>query len=473
MLSDKSMFHCYLGGATLLGWQIFFPFYGPGLRWISFNILDTGHFFILGILPGLLCSGWFYCSRYNKGRIICIEKIFPPLIFISTLLMVAVRPLPASYFFIICMLIQGYSAGWLLIRLVTCMSGAGTVRNRGMVIGRIMAVSIVLVFVYIGISGKVELFSRGIIISSAAAAVGGALILSIPLPEIYDLSKDRLKLGEIVPHKSIMLYGLIMLSLMGLYYSATLPVGLLKSIPLRVIPWVFYVIALLAAGKWYDNNGSFIVAAASFTLVGIGFIVWTLSSRIPAYILLSQVLALSGLACSNVYLWASLTDNPSIKYPPLYFAVGMTARMISMAGTIAIVQMLGFDPLSHNRVIGVAGAALVFAGMFPLLYYNLIYGKPDGTALDLRDTHNVPWEHILGVRIKHLLVNTYELTNRETEVACLLLKGYSNRQISKLLFISENTVKYHVGNILGKVGVSKRQDMCQIVSDSIERSGVR
>jgi len=49
-----------------------------------------------------------------------------------------------------------------------------------------------------------------------------------------------------------------------------------------------------------------------------------------------------------------------------------------------------------------------------------------------------------------------ELTERETDVLRLLAQGQSNKQIAKSLHIAEKTVKTHVSNILGKLGVQSR-----------------
>ena len=48
------------------------------------------------------------------------------------------------------------------------------------------------------------------------------------------------------------------------------------------------------------------------------------------------------------------------------------------------------------------------------------------------------------------------LTERETEVLAELAKGKSNKEIAAELVIAEKTVRTHVSNILGKLGVSSR-----------------
>jgi two-component system NarL family response regulator len=49
-----------------------------------------------------------------------------------------------------------------------------------------------------------------------------------------------------------------------------------------------------------------------------------------------------------------------------------------------------------------------------------------------------------------------ELTSRELEVLKLIVKGMSNKEIGAALSITEGTVKIHVNNVLGKLGVSDR-----------------
>ncbi|MBA2175664.1 response regulator transcription factor [Halobacillus locisalis] len=53
-------------------------------------------------------------------------------------------------------------------------------------------------------------------------------------------------------------------------------------------------------------------------------------------------------------------------------------------------------------------------------------------------------------------VDQYNLSDRETEVLQLVVKGYSNDEIGKELFISQHTVKKHLGNILQKLHVKNR-----------------
>ena len=51
-----------------------------------------------------------------------------------------------------------------------------------------------------------------------------------------------------------------------------------------------------------------------------------------------------------------------------------------------------------------------------------------------------------------------KLSRREREVLALVAEGGSNREIAAALIISENTAKYHVAQLLNKLGAGSRAE---------------
>ena len=73
-------------------------------------------------------------------------------------------------------------------------------------------------------------------------------------------------------------------------------------------------------------------------------------------------------------------------------------------------------------------------------------------TLAKRDTEEEPAQHVAAPK----------LTDREMEVLKLVARGMNNRDIAKELFISENTVKNHVRNILEKLQIHSRMEAVMI-----------
>lgn len=75
------------------------------------------------------------------------------------------------------------------------------------------------------------------------------------------------------------------------------------------------------------------------------------------------------------------------------------------------------------------------------------YYDPDIIDLLMQSQNKTPVENSRHVE---------QLTSKEREVLQKLGMGFSNRQIAENLFISENTVKKHVGQVLSKLHLNDR-----------------
>jgi len=58
-----------------------------------------------------------------------------------------------------------------------------------------------------------------------------------------------------------------------------------------------------------------------------------------------------------------------------------------------------------------------------------------------------------------------QLTEREGEIALLLLKGRTYKAVASELYLSENTVKTHVKNIYSKLNIRSRMELVNFMLD--------
>ena len=89
-------------------------------------------------------------------------------------------------------------------------------------------------------------------------------------------------------------------------------------------------------------------------------------------------------------------------------------------------------------------------------------------------THARPAESMVIIapagpkEVLRLTASGYGLSPREQEVVELAVRGASTKEISRALYISEYTVKDHLKNIFGKVGVRGRRALVkQLYLDTI------
>ncbi|MCB9438544.1 MAG: response regulator transcription factor [Anaerolineales bacterium] len=89
-------------------------------------------------------------------------------------------------------------------------------------------------------------------------------------------------------------------------------------------------------------------------------------------------------------------------------------------------------------------------------------------ALDLADTIRTTYQgkSVFSNEVAQMLLRpnrdeqqqTFGLTDREQEVIKLMADGLNNNEIAHRLFISRSTVKFHIANIVQKMGVETRAE---------------
>jgi DNA-binding NarL/FixJ family response regulator len=151
----------------------------------------------------------------------------------------------------------------------------------------------------------------------------------------------------------------------------------------------------------------------------------------------------------------------------------MDMRLPDVHGVEAIKAILSEFPEARIVVLSsYEGDADIRAALKAGAKAYLLKGMESKELLDqIRSIHagKKRMHPVVAARLGEFL-NEDNLTPREIEVLKLVADGNSNKEIAQLLFISEDTVKMHVRNILSKLGAN---DRTQAVTTALRRGIVQ
>jgi len=118
-----------------------------------------------------------------------------------------------------------------------------------------------------------------------------------------------------------------------------------------------------------------------------------------------------------------------------------------------------FLVLEHSFEIYAAFIAVVFAAFG--IWLGLRLTKPRETIVvkEILVPSRVPPVAFLSNEKRR---EDLGITPRELEILILVAQGMSNREIARLLFVSENTVKTHCSRAFDKLGATRRTQAVQL-----------
>ncbi|MFC1879149.1 response regulator [Chloroflexota bacterium] len=135
-----------------------------------------------------------------------------------------------------------------------------------------------------------------------------------------------------------------------------------------------------------------------------------------------------------------------------------TRRIRQQYPTIEVIALTSFKDVDMVQDVLAAGAK----------GYLLKNVSAKDLAAAIRSVH--AGDPILASEITQALIEetnrpvpvTFDLSQRELEVLGLMVAGLNNREIAERLFVSRSTVKFHVSNILSKLGVTGRTEAVSV-----------
>lgn len=337
-------------------------------------------------------------------------------------------------------LLHGAVAGFYLTKLVTHVSQ----QHRGRVFGLGYGMGSIGSWM-ISLIGNGNFLQSPYVLIFYALFVGLSVVLAIKIDEEDGFDIGYMEAGEAKLSKKLVLLAIFTLILLSTVKSVGFyfPTADLSSGNIRLeFTRIFYASGLIAAGFIADRNRKYGAVCC-----------------IAALVFPFALLVLKADVGTSIFLWITgyVFFGFFVVYRVIVFAdfAGKCESCLYLAGFGLLFGRLGdvagttIGIFLENRLsLLVILAAVLFIGtiflffMFYQKMYFPILSEEKNAELLLED-----------------FSQQYGLSPREKEVFSLIKEGRSNSEIAGDLYISENTVKFHMKNILRKTECSNRTEL--------------
>lgn len=225
-----------------------------------------------------------------------------------------------------------------------------------------------------------------------------------------------------------------------------------------------YILALLILRNLNAGIKKAYILYVAIVMIGIAYISFMWLDRSITSYLIINTLMLGAFGVCDLFWWSILGsyldyhDNAA-----QIFGAGLSMNVLGvLLGGIIGNKITSVE--SHYLLASVIALVVVFTALIilPVLNFQLNRHLKDHEFL-MKFTGVEEREQ--GMDIINFKVDK-QLTEKETEVVKLLLKGYTYKVIAKNLFISENTIKYHIKNIYQKLNINNKMELIKIFADN-------
>lgn len=164
------------------------------------------------------------------------------------------------------------------------------------------------------------------------------------------------------------------------------------------------------------------------------------------------------------FVWLIPLDMPSRKYAPSIMALLLCAYQAGSVLFRSVVNVPDFQ-----AVVVLFCLVVLAVDLFLSLRHQLsstqpavAFADPDGNEVPLKKNQLDAYKQMLFAMF---VSDKYALTRRELEVLSLVLRDKTNREIAEQFVVSRETAKTHRRNLLHKIGVSSREELCEVIEE--------
>lgn len=299
--------------------------------------------------------------------------------------------------------------------------------------------------------------------------LGAAFLLALRLPK-DELTEGTLSFGqgEIYVRKAgplafLYLFVVVITINSGLMYQVQGPAFAHLE---WLTSWYWavpYIVALFMMRNLPRKANRAYILYVAIAMIGFSFIAFLLLGRSWADYLVVNTLMMGACGVYDLFWWSILGEMLELdKNPSKIMGIGLSANVLGvLLGGLIGNAIISTSGQSHNPTLLALGVVCVTLVLLPPLHKQLttlLKNHAYLTTITERPTHE-------QTRLIREFNIAEKLTEREGEIAALLIKGKTYRMIAGELHVSENTVKTHVKNIYSKAGVQNRTELMHRLLD--------
>jgi DNA-binding CsgD family transcriptional regulator len=434
---NNSWFLAAAGGLGVLGWALTFPFYGP----LAYKLLQEqavwgSHAFALGLALGFLLAAW-------PGQRLLLSAGVSAMAAVVLAAAALFSPLPVLT--VTLMALSGIATAAPTLAWTTYL--ADTEKRvfpfvAGTVAANLLGYTATLTADTSGWDYGLAILTAAIFISVSVALTRKNPTLDVHNPQPWPLLWPLLVF--------IIASGYVG----GLLYRAIIPAlaGWQNIGWLGFWPYIFaFALAGFLASRRYE-----ILPAVTLSVYGLALLPLALPGSETTIFpqLVSLIGTMVGSAFADAFIWLALIYLVSRGHPRVVaLGLGLNVLIIWAVGILSDFAVLSSP--ERMPIASLVGAAMLFI-LIPVIIPNLAPSPPLQTSEAVTGgcpAHISLLDHVTQPEMIE------SLTEAEKKVCELLLAGKKNREVAEILFITINTVKYHVRNILHKSDCINRQEL--------------
>ncbi|HKM02079.1 MAG TPA: helix-turn-helix transcriptional regulator [Sedimentibacter sp.] len=297
-----------------------------------------------------------------------------------------------------------------------------------------------------------------------------AFILALRLPSDYDEDYGNKKDDSLSISNLLLFFYLFIVVLTinsGLMYHVVNPAfEHLRSL----ISWYWavpYVAAILILRNFSQKIKSSYILYVAIAMIGLSFIAFIALDRSVTSYFIVNTLMLGSYGVYDLFFWSILGEMLDYhENPAKILGIGLSANVLG----VVLGGLIGNNFIANN-LQSVNPSLLAFG----VVCITLVLLPPLNKHLSILLKGHTFLTAFIGMpefkqNSEIDKISTYgNLSEREKQVASLLLQGKTYKTIAGELFISENTVKYYVKNIYSKFNIQSRAELIDMVKTSPTR----